>query len=69
MENLLHVFTVAITLAGAVASTISSAMLGAVIRYSNKHGLTNNVKEMKTAMVAMILMGLYSWIVFFELTK
>ena len=69
MENILHAFTVAITLAGAAAFTISSGILGAVIRYSNKHGLTNNVKEMKTAMVAIILMGLYLWMVFFELIR
>lgn len=71
MENILHAFTVAITLIGAVAFSISSGIMGAMIRYSKRNDITkiNNTKEIKTAMVAMILMGLYLWIVFFELIR
>ena len=69
MENILRTLEVIISVLGAVAFTISSAMLGAVIRYSNKHGLTNNVKEMKIAMVAFGFFALYLWAIFFELTR
>lgn len=69
MENLIHTIEVILSVLGAVAFTISSAMLGAVIRYSNKHGLTNNVREMKIAMVAFGFFALYLWAIFFELTR
>lgn len=69
MENLIHTIEVILSVLGAVAFTISSAMLGAVIRYSNKHGLTNNIREMKIAMVAFGFFALYLWAIFFELTR
>jgi hypothetical protein len=69
MENLLHYIELIVTTIGAMAFTVSSAVLAAAIRYMKSKGITDNLREMRIAAVIFALSAIYLWTVFVELSR
>ena len=67
MSNTIQVIEILVTTLAAVAFTFSSAVVSAVVVYSKRQNLTEHLKEMKIAAVAMGFAAVYLWAIFFEL--